>query len=290
MKQALCTIRSNIEIMPSVHILSFESPYIAATGQPGQFVTIRCNSVMLRRPFSIHEVSSNQVSILFQTVGKGTAWLSKQQKGTKLDILGPLGKAFKIEPRLKHLLLVAGGIGIAPLVFLIQRTLRKHSITIVHGASTANLIYPLSSFLIHSTTERQRHEKASSSLVNLGLRQITVTEDGSSGQKGVATDVLVDYLEWADQVFACGPTGMYKIMSALLPNVQVAKPVNESVKLYQENKAKLDRCQISLELIMGCGIGTCYGCSIKTKDGIRKVCHDGPVFELSQIIWDEILI
>ncbi len=289
MKQALCTIRSNVEIMPAVHILSFESPYIAATGQPGQFVTIRCNGVMLRRPFSIHEVSSNQVSILFQTVGKGTAWLSKQQKGTKLDILGPLGKAFKIEPRSKHLLLVAGGIGIAPLVFLIQRTLTEHSITIVHGASTANLIYPLSSFLIHSTTEMQRHEKASSSLVNSRLRHITLTDDGSSGQKGVATDVLVDYLEWSDQVFACGPVSMYITMSALLQNIRITKPVHKFMKGYKENKTKLDRCQISLELMMGCGIGTCYGCSINTKDGMRKVCNDGPVFELDKIIWSELL-
>jgi len=290
MKQSMCTISSNLEIMPEVHLMSFESPYIASTAQPGQFITVRCNGVILRRPFSIHKVSSAQVSILFQTVGKGTAWLSKQGKGTKLDILGPLGRAFKLKPRSKHLLLVAGGIGIAPLFFLIQRTLTKHSITLVQGASTASLIYPLSSLLVHSSTETQRHEKDSSSLMNLGLRHITVTDDGSSGQKGVTTDLIVDFLDWTDQVFACGPTGMYMTMSALFPNVQNTKLINKSVKGYQKNKAKLDRCQISLELRMGCGIGTCYGCSINTKDGRQKVCHDGPVFELGQIIWDEILI
>ena len=290
MKQSLCTISCNVEIMPEVHLISFESPYIAATAQPGQFITIHCNGVMLRRPFSIHEVSSSQVSILFQKVGKGTVWLSKQQKGTKLDILGPLGKAFEIKPRSKHLLLVAGGIGIAPLFFLIQRALTDHSITLVYGASTASLIYPLSSVFIHSSTEKQEHEKDGFSIINSRLRYITLTDDGSSGQKGVVTDVIVDFLDWADQVFACGPASMYMTMSALFQNIHIAQPFNKSVKEYRDNKTKLDRCQISLELRMGCGIGTCYGCSINTRDGRRKVCHDGPVFELSQIIWDEILI
>ena len=288
MKQSLCTISNNVEIMSEVHLMSFRSPYIAATSQPGQVITIRCNGVMLRRPFSIHEVSSGKVSILFQTVGKGTAWLSEQKKGTKLDILGPLGRAFKIKPRSNRLLLIAGGIGIAPLFFLIQRIFTKHSITLVQGASTASLIYPLSSVLIHSSTEKQKHEKDSLSLVNLGFRHITVTDDGSLGQKGVATDAIVDFLDCTDQVFACGPTGMYMTMSALFQNIQTAKTFNQSVKRYHENKVKLDRCQISLELRMGCGIGTCYGCSVNTKDGMRKVCHDGPVFELGQIIWDNI--
>lgn len=270
--------------------MSFESPCIAATAQPGQFITISCNGVLLRRPFSIHGVNSDQVYILFQTVGKGTTWLSKQGKGTELDILGPLGRAFEIKSRSNHLLLIAGGIGIAPLYFLIQRSLTKHSITLVQGASTASLMYPLSSFLIHSSTETQRLKKDSSSLLNSGLRYITVTEDGSLGHKGVATDSIVGFLDWTDQMFACGPTGMYRTMSELFPNTPITKPANISRKQYQVNKAKLDRCQISLELRMGCGIGTCYGCSVNTKDGMQKVCYDGPVFELGQLIWQNILI
>ena len=288
MKQLICTISHNEEIMPDVHLISFESPYIANTAQPGQFITISCNDVLLRRPFSIHEVNSGQVSILFQGVGKGTTWLSKQQKGIKLDILGPLGNVFKIESQSKHLLLVGGGIGIAPLIFLVQRTLPEHSVTIVHGASTANLIYPLSSVFIRSSAERDR--KDNSSVLNSRFHYVKVTEDGSSGHNGMATDVVIDHLNWADQVFACGPTNMYMTMSALCKNMQITKPGNGPIELYEDNKAKLQRCQISLETVMGCGIGSCYGCSINTKDGMRTVCRDGPVFELDQVIWNSILI
>ena len=192
MKQSICTISYNEEIMPAVHLISFESPYIANTAQPGQFVTISCNDVFLRRPFSIHKVNSGHVSILFQRVGRGTTWLSRQQKGTKLDILGPLGSTFKIESQSKHLLLVGGGIGIAPLIFLIQRTLPEHSVTIVHGASTASLIYPLSSVFIHSSEEGDR--KDISSVLNSRFHYVTATEDGSSGHNGMATDVVVDQI------------------------------------------------------------------------------------------------
>lgn len=288
MKQLTCTISSNEEIMPAVHLISFESPYIANTAQPGQFITISCNDVLLRRPFSIHGVNSNQVSILFQRVGRGTTWLSKQGQGTKLDILGPLGNAFKIESQSKHLLLVGGGIGIAPLIFLTQRTLPEHSVTIVHGASTASLIYPLSPEFTHSSTER--HKIESSSVLNTSFHYVKVTDDGSSGQNGIATDVVVDHLNWADQVFACGPTNMYITLSALCKNMQIAKSVKEPVELFEDNKTKLKRCQISLEMVMGCGTGSCYGCSINTKDGMRTVCRDGPVFELGQVIWNKLLI
>jgi len=276
--------------MPDVHLISFESPYIADTAQPGQFITIHCNDVLLRRPFSIHKVNSGQVSILFQTVGKGTAWLSKQQKGEKLDILGPLGRAFIINSKSKHLLLVGGGIGIAPLIFLIQRTLSEHFITLIHGANTANLIYPLSSLTIHNYKENQRHKNNNYPLIDSRLRYVPITNDGSSGHKGVAPDAINDSLNWADQVFACGPTSMYMTMLKLLQNIHVEKPITESDKYYHDNMEKLRKCQISLEVRMGCGIGTCYGCSINTKDGMRKVCHDGPIFELDQILWDEVLI
>jgi len=290
MKQSLCTIINNIEIMPGVHLISFESPYIAAIAQPGQFITIGCNDVLLRRPFSIHKANSGQVSILFQTVGKGTAWLSKQKKGNKLNILGPLGRAFNVNTKSKHLLLIGGGIGIAPLIFLIQRTLPEHLITLVHGANTASLLYPLSSLKFHNSKKKQGYENNSIPLIDSKFHYISVTNDGSSGYKGVATDVITDFLNWADQVFACGPTGMYITMLKLIENIQFSNHNTESNKYHQDNIEKLYKCQLSLEVRMGCGIGTCYGCSINTKNGMKKVCLDGPIFELDQILWDEVLI
>jgi len=269
-KQALCSISSNVEVMPGVYLMWIDAPEIAAIAKPGQFITVRCGDFILRRPFSIHQVGSSsvtasevkqsQVAILFKIAGKGTLWLSQQEAGQRIDILGPLGKGFAIAPESEKLLLVAGGIGLAPLVFLVQQALPEHQIALVHGAKTATQLFPDACQLPAISHER--------------VRFITVTEDGSAGQKGTATDVLPDYLDWADQVYACGPIDMYKVMAPMsLP----AKGSN----------LKLKRCQVSLEVRMGCGFGACYCCTINTRKGLRQVCHDGPVFQLDDILWQE---
>ena len=293
MKQSLCAVTSSREIMPGVNLMWLEASDIAATAQPGQFVTVCCGNLILRRPFSIHRVviasqspepfaschseggerpknlaqckfregaaKQPQIALLFRVIGRGTLWLSQRRGGDKIDILGPLGKGFSIEPGSRNLLLVAGGIGIAPLAFLLQHASPKHGVTLIYGASTAR---GLCSF----------------SPLPSGVQFVPVTEDGSRGRKGLASEVLPDFLDWADQVYACGPVGMYKAMA-------------EQISLRtQRSNLKLKKCQISLEVRMGCGIGACYGCSINTKKGLRKVCRDGPVFELDDILWEEVKI
>jgi dihydroorotate dehydrogenase electron transfer subunit len=144
-----------------------------------------------------------------------------------------------------------------------QQALPKHQTTLIHGARTAAQLFPDDCHLPTISHER--------------VRFIAVTEDGSVGQKGKATDVLPDYLEWADQVYACGPVDMYRAMA------QMSLPAKRS-------NLKLKRCQVSLEVRMGCGFGACYCCTINTKKGLRQVCRDGPVFELDDIIWQEVRI
>jgi dihydroorotate dehydrogenase electron transfer subunit len=265
-----------------------ESPEIARSALPGKFITVRCRDFTLRRPFSVHQSSpltgedsgEGEIALLFKVAGKGTLWLSQRQRGDRIDILGPLGKGFSIPPtksgKSKHLLLVAGGIGIAPLVFLMQHVLRlctgqalsQHQITLIHGASTAAHLYPFSSA-----------GKKRSKLLPLpnGVQFIPVTEDGSMGQKGRATDILPDFLDWADQMYACGPVDMYKAMAEM------------SLRAKRSN-LKLKKCQVSLEVRMGCGFGACYGCTINAKKGLKHICRDGPVFELDDIIWQEVRI
>jgi dihydroorotate dehydrogenase electron transfer subunit len=255
-----------------------EASDIACSAQPGQFITLRCVGFTLRRPFSVHQVGSNNViaseakqshiAFLFKVAGKGTLWLSQRQTGERLDILGPLGEGFTIEPKSKHLLLVAGGIGIAPLVFLMQYASSQHQITLIHGASTAAQLYPFSLAV---------KKRSKLSPLPKGVQFIPVTEDGSMGQKGRATDILPDFLNWADQVYACGPVDMYKAMAKM------------SLRAKQSN-LKLRKCQVSLEVRMGCGFGACYGCTINTKKGLKHICRDGPVFELDDIIWQEVRI
>jgi dihydroorotate dehydrogenase electron transfer subunit len=269
LKQTLAPIISNEEIAPNMHLVWVDAPEIAFPGQPGQFITIYCENLPLRRPFSIHQVGSNQVAILFKVVGKGTSWLSQRRRGDEIDILGPLGKGFDIMPSAKNLLLVAGGIGIAPLVFLAQRVPSQHSITLIHGASTAVELYPFSAL--------QTKVPNNPSLLPQGIKFISVTEDGTAGERGMATDILPRFVDWTDQIFACGPVEMYKAMMKMPLQMEVSE-------------LKIKKSQVSLEVRMGCGIGACYGCTINTKKGLKQVCRDGPVFQLDNILWQEVRI
>lgn len=234
-----------------------EAPDIAAIARPGQFVTVSCGQELtLRRPLSIHQVAnSGQLQLLFGIVGRGTSWLSARQQGETLDLLGPLGNGFSIEPASRNLLLVAGGIGIAPVAFLAQQALSEgKSVTLLLGAGTDAGLYPRR-------------------LLPGGIETIVATEDGSSGTKGMITDILPDYVDWADQIYACGPLVMYQTIATNNQQRRVRKPV-----------------QISLEVRMGCGLGACYGCGIRTRRGMKQVCLDGPVFNLDEIIWREVRI
>ena len=283
MKQTLCSVASNVEVMPGVHLMWIETPNIACSVLPGQFITVRCGNFTLRRPFSVHQSSpltgedsgEGEIALLFKVAGKGTLWLSQRQTGERIDILGPLGKGFSIEPGARNVLLVAGGIGIAPLVFVMQYASSQHQITLSHGASTAAQLYPSAMPNIGPSSAGKKRSKLSP--LPKGVQFIPVTEDGSMGKKGMATDILPDFLDWADQVYACGPVDMYKAMAEM------------SWRAKQSN-LKLRKCQVSLELRMGCGFGACYSCTINTKKGLKQVCRDGPVFELADIIWQEVRI
>ena len=268
MKQVSAHITSNVEVMPEMHLMWIEAPEISLVAHPGQFITVICEGCTLRRPFSIHQAKESQVAILFRVVGKGTSWLSLRQRGDNINILGPLGKGFIIAPSAKNLLLVAGGIGIAPLVFLAQYTSSRYSISLIHGTSTATELYPLAKANVMASEAKQSQEE---------IRFIPITEDGTVGEKGMVTDILPRFLDWADQVFACGPVDMYKAMA------------NMSLQAEPSN-CKIKECQVSLEVRMGCGIGACYGCTINTKKGLKQVCRDGPVFELDDILWQDVRI
>lgn len=248
MRQEIAAVTENTEPMPQFHLIWLEAPYLASQAQPGQFVMVCCGEdTLLRRPFSIHQADGKRLALLFKVVGRGTHWLSQRKQGDKLDLLGPLGNGYKIQEGAHKLLLLAGGIGIAPLFFLAQDTLRKKgSVTLLYG-----------------TADKKRLS------IPPQIKLVSATEDGSVGQRGMITDILPDYISQADQVFACGPLPMYQSMARMLELKN--KPV-----------------QVSLEVRMGCGLGVCYGCTIKTKNGLKQVCRDGPVFDLNDILWEEL--
>ncbi len=266
MKQVTAKVTNNERILGSLfrtqrrtvlssHIIWLRCPEIAREAQPGQFVMVFCGEeCLLPRPFSIHQVNAEgDIALLFSVWedGKGTKWLSQRRIGDTVDVFGPLGNGFSINPGSQNLLLVAGGIGIAPLHFLARYALNQgRLVTLLLGASTTAQLYP-------------------GQLLPPEAKQVIATEDGTNGQKGMITDLLPDFIDRADQIFACGPTSMYKAIATR--SQRLLKPV-----------------QVSLEVRMGCGLGVCYGCTVKTKNGLKQVCKDGPVFELDDILWDEL--
>jgi dihydroorotate dehydrogenase electron transfer subunit len=259
MKQIKSPITSIIEAMPGIYLVWLEAPDIASPARPGQFVMVRCGEdTTLPRPLSIHRVDGSQLTLLFSVVGKGTGWLSQRKKGDPLAIFGPLGNGFTIFPNSRNLLLVAGGMGIAPLRFLTDVAAGDaKKVTLIQGAKSADYLLPI------SPSQNLFNKGILSSSINI----VNATEDGSEGFKGLATQLIPHYLDGADQIFACGPVEMYRSI-AKMPELK-GKPV-----------------QISLEIMMGCGVGVCYGCTIKTKKGLRQVCKDGPVFEMGEVSFD----
>ena len=255
MKQVVAPVVSNSEVMPGTHLIWLECPEIAADAKPGQFVMVRCGEgTLLRRPLSIHLASKKtRLALLVRVVGKGTHWLVQCKPGDKLDLLGPLGNGFTIKPESHNLLIVAGGIGIAPLAFLAQEASRQgHAVRLLLGAASARHLYPARFLPVVSEL-------------------VLATEDGSTDAKGMITEILPEYLNHADQLFACGPLAMYKDMATKYAS-----------------RLKDRSIQVSLEMRMGCGLGVCYACTIKTKNGLKQVCKDGPVFEMNDVVWEEL--
>ncbi|RJO62477.1 MAG: dihydroorotate dehydrogenase electron transfer subunit, partial [Dehalococcoidia bacterium] len=199
----------------------------------------------------IHCVSEDkkQVAFLFAVIGKGTDWLSRAKPGDRLDVLGPLGNGFTLMPSSREILLTAGGIGLAPLIFLAERATQK--------GVRVNLAY--------GTANDQRYSKE---LLPKGIRLVEFTDDGSCGRHGLVTECVPDFLDSVDQIFVCGPLLMYRA-------------------LVKQQNLKGKNVQVSLETRMACGLGVCYGCTVKTCSGLKQVCHDGPVFNLDEVVWEE---
>jgi len=257
-KQVNAGIVTINELWSGVYLLWAQAPEIAALARPGQYVMVRCGDgqdMPLRRPLSVHRISTDgRVAFLFAVVGRGTEWLAQRREGDSVDLFGPLGNGFELSPSSRNLLLVAGGIGIAPLIALAEHAVTTgRSVTLLIGDRTSSRIYP-------------------DNLLPSGIKPVIATEDGSSGTKGMATDLLTQYIAGADQVFACGPLPMYRRMEEMGSQLG-GKPV-----------------QVLLEVVLGCGVGACLSCTVETKHGQKLVCKDGPVVELSEIVWDDVVV
>jgi dihydroorotate dehydrogenase electron transfer subunit len=253
----------NEEVLPGHRLMGLQAPEVARAAVPGQFLHVRCTDThdpLLRRPISVHYADGDrgEVYILYRVAGKGTGLLSKVRKGDFVEVLGPLGKGFTLPQKGEPAAVLGGGIGIAPLFFLLAQ-IKK-----IYGNETA----AVSAFLGAATAAAI---PALDLIREMGFAVHTATDDGSMGFKGNAVDLLakVSGGRHPARVYACGPLPMLKSLARALGDHPLA--------------------QVSVEEHMGCGVGACLSCICKVKEKgeayrYAHVCRDGPVFSLRELV------
>ncbi|MCJ7686647.1 MAG: dihydroorotate dehydrogenase electron transfer subunit [Desulfobacteraceae bacterium] len=250
----------NRRVAANTFFMGLRSPKIVSEARPGQFVMLKVGRGMdplLRRPFSICGIREDDlVLILYRVVGQGTAIMSDAMERESLSVLGPLGSGFEIPQRGEKPILVSGGMGIAPLIFLAS-IMEPGSFTFLAGFGSAKEIV------------------ATDEIGSSGLDLSISTDDGSSGHRGLVTELLENRLAGFNGnikpvVFSCGPLPMLKEVAA--------------ITLYKDVP-----CQVSLEASMACGLGACQGCAIRRSSeqaiAYYHVCQDGPVFDVKDLDW-----
>lgn len=251
-----------IERWGDYYLFTIESPAIGGGARPGQFAMVKVSASpypLLRRPLSIHNAGPVGIELFFKIAGPGTEILAGKRAGDAVDILGPLGKGFTIPAGLdgKKALLVGGGRGIAPLYFLGRELKAAGAEVAVLYGGRCQVDIPL----------KHKFEVA-------GLPLLCSTDDGSCGFKGLVTELLGRELgrSLADYLYVCGPDPMMKAAAQTARRAGIP-------------------AEFSLESMMGCGIGACWGCVHRIKDesgdGWVKICEEGPVFPGDRIVWTD---
>lgn len=271
------------EFLPGQWLQRYRAPWLAGGAQAGQFVHVRTpdySGLVLRRPFSIntYDRTSGEITIHFRITGVGTEWIARAVPGETLEMLGPLGRPFERDPRTRHVLLVAGGLGMAGVRSLADEALAAGcTVTLLFGAASAAQVYP-------------------SSLLPDEVEYVVATDDGSFGHHGLVTDLLPQFEAWADQCFACGPQPMLAALARLAAGRQARLGIarlgarrgksSKSAPLGSKPARRRSWLQVSMEQNMGCAVGACLGCVVMGVDGPQRVCREGPVFASDEINWE----
>ena len=254
MKDLNLTVQFNNNISGSVYHMSLGGD-CSEISRPGQFIDILVDDFFLRRPISIFDHSDDHVEILYRVVGAGTDALASKSPGDVLDVLLPLGNGFDAATCGSKNLLVAGGIGMPPIHELAKLFKAKGLPSrVLLGFRSADDMFGIDAFR------------------DFGIEPVITTEDGSCGIKGLVTDAMdmmkageldFDY----EYVFCCGPEPMLKAVYDAAA------------------RAGVTGGQFSFEERMGCGFGACMGCTCETKYGYERICRDGPVLSMDEILW-----
>lgn len=250
------TLRQSVKLTDKYQLLVLEgnSDIELNTIKPGQFVQVKIDnsqSTFLRRPISIHDVNPDEhtITLLVCRAGAGTSALCDTRVGLSINILWPLGNGFTIPgDNRQSVLLVGGGVGVAPLLYL-GKTLTRNGFApefLLAARTSADLIC-LDSFKAVGTTHLS-------------------TDDGSAGQRGLVTENKILKEKNFDHIYCCGPMPMMKAVARIC-------------------RERAIDCEVSLENTMACGMGACLCCVEKTVRGNRCVCTDGPVFNINELTW-----
>ena len=260
MQRAAAQVLETTEITPGVFVTWYDAPELAANAAPGQFVMVDPGwesgafDPLLPRAFSYYRFRNvegggeHQFALLYAVVGRVTEAMAAQRPGDALWMTGPLGRGFEVQRHARSLLLVGGGVGVAPLVALADQQVRRgRAVALCFGARSAGGVFP-------------------ADLLPPEVEYYVSTEDGSQGHQGLVTELFAQHLSWADQSFACGPVPMFRSMASAVRADGLRRPV-----------------QILMETEMACGVGICYGCAVFTKRGVKLCCKDGPRFDLLDV-------
>lgn len=264
----LARVLSNTRLSPDYNVLALAAPTIAGEAAPGQFVMVKTAAgldPLLRRPFSIFEILRDSsgdlqgISILNKRVGVGTSQLYALEPDDEVSVLGPLGRPFEPVSPPDEAWMVAGGVGLAPFATLAEAlAARGTTMTLFYGGRSAGDLYYDTWF------------------ANLGAELVLTTEDGTRGERGRVTAPLRRALaarsvDRAVTLYTCGPTPMMRAVAEL--GAEFGR-----------------RVFVSLEQVMGCGMGGCYSCVVPIHQGAHshfvRSCTDGPVFDASMLVWD----
>lgn len=247
----------NVKVGPRLYVMTVRAPKIASAIGPGQFVHMRVPGMddhILRRPFSVYarDADAGTLDILYQTVGFGSRHMTELKAGAETELIGPVGHGWQRPDNARRVMLVAGGVGAAPL-FMFAEDLLAHGakVDVVLGAQTKDAL-----------VTRDRYAAL------LGCEPNCSTDDGSFGRHGFCTAAAEELLANGgyDLVCACGPEPVMRITAGLARSAGVP-------------------CQVSLERRMACGVGACLSCVVDTVNGKRRACVDGPVFDASEVVW-----
>lgn len=262
-------VLANTRLSEDYSVVSLSAPSIASLARPGQFVMVKPShgsDPLLRRPFSIFEIlrdadgSPGGISILNKRIGVGTQLLYDVEPGARVGCLGPLGTPFEPVNAPAEAWMIAGGVGLAPFATLAEAlTARGIPTTLFYGARRASELYYVDWF------------------ESRGVRTVLATEDGSRGVSGRVTTPLREALQRTPsdrllRLYVCGPTPMMRAVAHLAD-------------------AHRRPCDVSLEQVMGCGLGGCYSCVVLARgEGgtphFVRSCIEGPVFDASRIVWE----